>query len=116
MVKAILASRSLHVRETTTTPDKTDMTTFDVDLTGLAPGLDAAQVILRLVGAQSRQPLARHGAERQRNASGCCGAVRAARAGTPSRPIAQKAAGDSHSLMRSAPQNFKILSGMRATR
>ncbi|MBR0705184.1 hypothetical protein [Bradyrhizobium liaoningense] len=38
MVKAILASRSLHVRETTTMPDdKTDMTKFDIDLTGLAP-------------------------------------------------------------------------------
>ncbi|MBR1127966.1 hypothetical protein [Bradyrhizobium iriomotense] len=38
MVKAILASRSLHVRETTTMPDdKTDMTKFDLDLTGLSP-------------------------------------------------------------------------------
>ncbi|MGX1323119.1 hypothetical protein AB7M17_006572 [Bradyrhizobium sp. USDA 377] len=38
MVQAILASRSLHVRETTTMPeDKTDETKFDIDLTGLAP-------------------------------------------------------------------------------
>ncbi|MBR0783119.1 hypothetical protein [Bradyrhizobium iriomotense] len=38
MVKAVLASRSLHVRETTTMPDdKTDETKFDIDLTGLAP-------------------------------------------------------------------------------
>lgn len=37
MVKAILASRSLHVRETISMPDdKTDMTKFDIDLTGLA--------------------------------------------------------------------------------
>jgi len=37
MVKAILASRSLHVRETVAMPDdKTDETKFDIDLTGLA--------------------------------------------------------------------------------
>ncbi|MCK1720211.1 hypothetical protein [Bradyrhizobium sp. 141] len=36
-VKAMLASRALHVRETTTMPDdKTDTTRFDIDLTGLA--------------------------------------------------------------------------------
>lgn len=36
MVKAILASRSLHVRETTPTPDgKPDITRFDIDMTGL---------------------------------------------------------------------------------
>ncbi|MCP3389409.1 hypothetical protein NLM27_11565 [Bradyrhizobium sp. CCGB12] len=38
MVKAILASRSLHVREIISMPDdKTDITRFDIDLTGLAP-------------------------------------------------------------------------------
>ena len=37
MVSAILASRSLHVRETTLMPDdKANITTFDIDLTGLA--------------------------------------------------------------------------------
>ncbi|WP_441236472.1 hypothetical protein [Bradyrhizobium sp. 930_D9_N1_4] len=37
MVKAVMASRALHVRQTTTMPeDKTEVTTFDVDLTGLA--------------------------------------------------------------------------------
>ncbi|MCK1733224.1 hypothetical protein IVA79_04455 [Bradyrhizobium sp. 138] len=36
-VKAMLASRALHVREITTMPDdKTDTTKFDIDLTGLA--------------------------------------------------------------------------------
>ncbi|MCK1470089.1 hypothetical protein [Bradyrhizobium sp. CW10] len=36
MLKAILASRSLHVRETTLLPDdKADITKFDIDLTGL---------------------------------------------------------------------------------
>ncbi|MGY4428315.1 hypothetical protein ACVWWO_000792 [Bradyrhizobium sp. F1.13.1] len=36
MVKAILASRSLHVRETMLLPDdKADITKFDIDLTGL---------------------------------------------------------------------------------
>jgi len=36
MVSAILASRSLHVRETTLMPDdKADITNFDIDLTGL---------------------------------------------------------------------------------
>lgn len=36
MIKAITASRALHVRQTMTTPDdKTDVTTFDIDLTGL---------------------------------------------------------------------------------
>jgi hypothetical protein len=36
-VKAMLASRVLHVRETTTMPDdKTDTTKFDLDMTGLA--------------------------------------------------------------------------------
>ncbi|MCK1359961.1 hypothetical protein [Bradyrhizobium sp. 199] len=36
-VKSILASRALHVRQTTTMPDdKTDTTKFDIDLTGLA--------------------------------------------------------------------------------
>ncbi|MDH2342121.1 hypothetical protein [Bradyrhizobium sp. SSUT77] len=36
MVKAILASRSLHVRETTPMPDdKADIAKFDIDLTGL---------------------------------------------------------------------------------
>jgi hypothetical protein len=36
MVRAILASRSLHVRETTLMPDdKADITNFDIDLTGL---------------------------------------------------------------------------------
>jgi hypothetical protein len=38
MVAAILASRSLHVRETIAMPDdKANITTFDIDLTGLAP-------------------------------------------------------------------------------
>ncbi|WP_456685945.1 hypothetical protein, partial [Bradyrhizobium sp. P5_C11_2] len=37
MVKAIMASRSLHVRRTTPMPDeKVDVTKFDIDLTGLA--------------------------------------------------------------------------------
>lgn len=37
MIKTILASRTLHVRETTPLPDdKTDITNFDIDLTGLA--------------------------------------------------------------------------------
>jgi len=37
MVTAILASRSLHVRETISMPDdKANITTFDIDLTGLA--------------------------------------------------------------------------------
>lgn len=37
MVKAILASRALHVREITPMPDdKTNVTRFDIDLTGLA--------------------------------------------------------------------------------
>jgi hypothetical protein len=36
MVRAILASRSLHVRQTTLMPDdKADITNFDIDLTGL---------------------------------------------------------------------------------
>jgi hypothetical protein len=37
MVKAIMASRSLHVRRTTPMPDeKVDVAKFDIDLTGLA--------------------------------------------------------------------------------
>ena len=37
-VKAILASRTMHVRQTTTLPDdKTSTSKFDIDLTGLAP-------------------------------------------------------------------------------
>lgn len=37
MVKAIMASRSLHVRQTISMPDeKVDVTKFDIDLTGLA--------------------------------------------------------------------------------
>jgi len=37
MVKAITASRALHVRQTMTTPDeKTETTTFDIELTSLA--------------------------------------------------------------------------------
>jgi hypothetical protein len=35
-VKAMLASRALHVRETMSMPDKTDTTKFDIDLAGLA--------------------------------------------------------------------------------
>jgi hypothetical protein len=38
MVKAILASRYLQVRETTPLPDgKTDTTKFDIEMTSLAP-------------------------------------------------------------------------------
>ena len=57
MVKAIMASRSLHVRQTTPMPDeKVDVTKFDIDLTGLASARAQLATACSSVAAKPKGP------------------------------------------------------------
>ncbi|QOZ69610.1 hypothetical protein [Bradyrhizobium arachidis] len=57
MVSTILASRSLHVRQTTTMPDeKTDTTGLAIDLTGLAPMWPRLVTACSSVAAKPKSP------------------------------------------------------------